>query len=136
MARLYRIISAGAISVEIEVLFCIYNKLMYNVGRQSAIDQLATYRQQAKKKPLVTEILPDPGYARGWRCKLDYDRFFSFGQIILAPIATTGNWRMAMAQSQALYDPHTQPHTVLFGFIGLAANGRDCPMPSGGFGRL
>jgi len=93
-----------------EVLFCIYNKLMYNVGRQSAIDQLATCRQQAKKKPLVTEILPDPGYAWGWRCELDYDRFFSFGQIISVSIATTGNWRMAMAQSQAPYDPHTQPH--------------------------
>jgi hypothetical protein len=67
----------------LEVLFCIYNKLMYNVGRLSVFGQLTTRRWQAKKKPLVTPILPDLSYARGRRCGLDYDLHSSIGQISL-----------------------------------------------------
>lgn len=69
---------------------------MYNVGRLSVFGQLTTCRKQTKKKPLVTEILPDPGYAWGWRCKLDYDRFFTIGQISLSyhrHQSLSGEWR-------------------------------------------
>jgi hypothetical protein len=66
-----------------EVLFCIYNKLRYNVGRLSVFGRLTTCRWQAKKKPLVTPILPDLSYARGRRCGLDYDLLSSIGQISL-----------------------------------------------------
>jgi hypothetical protein len=68
----------------IKVLICFYNKLMYNVGRLSVFGRLTMCRKQTKKKPRVTEILPDPCYAWGWRCKLDYGRFFAFGQISLS----------------------------------------------------
>lgn len=36
--------------------------------------------QQAKKKPLVTQILLDPSYRRGWRCEYYYGPFLDFGQ--------------------------------------------------------
>jgi hypothetical protein len=64
-----------------EVLFCIYNKLMYNVGRLNAAGQLTTCWQQARKMPLVTAILPDLSYAWGRRCGLDYVLFSTIGQI-------------------------------------------------------
>ena len=48
---------------------------MYNLLNISVI------LQQAKKKPLVTEILPESSYPRGWRYSLDYGRYFAAGQV-------------------------------------------------------
>ncbi len=50
---------------------------MYN------LTSFITIVQQAIKKPLVTEILPDHSYARGWRCEANYDQLFSFGQVAI-----------------------------------------------------
>jgi hypothetical protein len=48
---------------------------MYNLLNISVI------LQQAKKKPLVTEILPESSYTRGWRCRVDYGRSLISGQV-------------------------------------------------------
>jgi hypothetical protein len=68
------------------VLFCSYNKLMYNVSLIGFL--VCTYAahigQQARKKPLVTVILVDPSYVWGWRYEYDYDQLFSIGQVISA----------------------------------------------------
>jgi hypothetical protein len=69
-----------------EVLFCNYNMLMYNVSLIGFLVciYVARFGQQARKKPLVTVILADPSYQRGWRYEYNYDQLSSFGQVILA----------------------------------------------------
>lgn len=36
--------------------------------------------QQARKS-LVTSLLAERSYIRGWRCELDYDQYIGFGQV-------------------------------------------------------
>ena len=69
-----------------KVLFCNYNMLMYNVSLIGflACTEVARFGQRARKKPLVTVILADPSYQRGWRYEYNYDQLSSFGQVILA----------------------------------------------------
>ncbi len=51
---------------------------MYNETRLKTI---AVVVQQAKKKPLVTELLAERCYRRGWRCELNYDQYCQLGQV-------------------------------------------------------
>jgi hypothetical protein len=58
---------------------------MYNA------DKIVVIGQQAKKKPLVTELLPRSSYIWGWRCGYYYVQFSYIGQVSLSnyPIACT-----------------------------------------------
>ena len=75
------------------VLFCSYNKLMYNVLLIgfSVCTYAAHLGHQARKKPLVTANLPVLSYARGWRSEYNYDRIPLIGQITLAPYSIANN---------------------------------------------
>ena len=54
---------------------------MYNLLSNSVIVQ------QAKKKPLVTELLLRSSYTRGWRCNVNYGQFSLIGQVNTKSIA-------------------------------------------------
>ena len=72
------------------IIHCENVEIMYNLASFIAIVQ------QAIKKPLVTEILPDHSYARGWRCEANYDQFLSFGQVTFKRFHRqhdSGDWR-------------------------------------------
>lgn len=65
--------------------------------------------QQARKKPLVTVILPDPSYTRGWRCEAYYDQFLVFGQVILKRLHRQqkqqgGKWRWFLSKPIVSYN--------------------------------
>lgn len=65
--------------------------------------------QQARKKPLVTVILPDPSYTRGWRCEAYYDQFLAFGQVILIRFhrlqkKLSGEWRWFLSKPIVSYN--------------------------------
>ena len=51
--------------------------------RSSLLQCFIVIGQQTKKKPLVTKLLTEYSYGRGRRCRIYYDQFLSFGQVIL-----------------------------------------------------
>jgi len=51
--------------------------------RSSLLQCFSVIEQQTKKKPLVTKLLTEYSYRRGRRCRIYYDQFLSFGQVIL-----------------------------------------------------
>ncbi|MFQ5436008.1 MAG: hypothetical protein ACE5FD_14130, partial [Anaerolineae bacterium] len=65
--------------------------------------------QQARKKPLVTELLPRSSYTRGWRCEAYYDQFLVFGQVILKRFHRQhkqpgGKWRWFLSKPIVSYN--------------------------------
>ena len=76
--RAKTVVGANTSSVLSGRIVCGAWKRLYN--RSLTLPIIIAYVQQAKKKPLVTSILPDPSYARGWRCESYYLLFLDFGQ--------------------------------------------------------
>jgi len=82
-----------------EGVFKVAKTLIVHCGNVEIMYNLASFTvivQQAIKKPLVTEILPDHSYARGWRCEANYDQFLSFGQVTFKRFHRqhdSGDWR-------------------------------------------
>lgn len=88
---------------EIMIMSCRTRGIMYNRATFAAI------LQQARKKPLVTSLLPERSYTRGWRCESYYDQFLVFGQVILKRFHRQqkqqgGKWRWFLSKPIVSYN--------------------------------
>lgn len=90
-------------SGEVVIMFCRTRGILYNQATFAAIVQ------QARKKPLVTELLPRSSYTWGWRCEAYYDQFLLFGQVILISFhrlqkQSRGEWRWFLSKPIVSYN--------------------------------
>lgn len=88
---------------DVMIMSCRTRGILYNRATFAAIVQ------QARKKPLVTSLLPERRYTWGWRCESYYDQFIVFGQVILTRFhrlqkQLSGEWRWFLGKPIVSYN--------------------------------